>query len=506
MTPSQHPPPSPNAAPDFAGVAVLTSSDASCDALAGRHDARRFPKRPVAPGMLVVMFWSFTAMMLAARIPTATTYLYVGGALMIALWCWWSAPVWYAPFVWTVWFATPLVRRLVDYQSDWHPVNPVMLAPPLATSVAALCLFDRRFSWAATAVRPFILVLGGVLYGLGVGVGKNGILSPLFDVLDWLVPPVFACHLLMNRADPRHVHQMIGTTFSIGVGVMGTYGIAQFVDPAPWDRFWMQHAPINSIGSPEPYLVRVFGTMNSPGPFALVLTAGLLFLVEERGRRRWLAAALAAAALLLSGVRSAWGGYMLASIFAAATARRGSRAIVFGLAIVIISAAFLLLTVEPIGQFLGRRLATVAELEDDDSLTARLSFYDQLALTSFSQPVGLGLGSTGRATKLDQTGDTASQFFNFDSGLMQVPLVLGWPGSLLYATGICWAIVRAVRRARDVNSRASIPAAIAVGLIAQMVFSNVLLGVVGMVFWTAVGLALAPPDWNNVSRRAVSEP
>ena len=66
-------------------------------------------------------------------------------------------------------------------------------------------------------------------------------------------------------------------------------------------------------GTPEPLGIRVFSTMNSPGPFANVLLAGLLILLtnENFSARPRLRAVGYLSFLLLSLVRSAWIGWFL---------------------------------------------------------------------------------------------------------------------------------------------------------------------------------------------------
>ena len=44
----------------------------------------------------------------------------------------------------------------------------------------------------------------------------------------------------------------------------GLYGFLQYLDPPIWDRYWMAYTTIASIGQPEPYMVRVFSTLNAP--------------------------------------------------------------------------------------------------------------------------------------------------------------------------------------------------------------------------------------------------
>src|SRR4051812_25967911 len=64
--------------------------------------------------------------------------LYPVAALVVGVLLYWRSPTLYLGFTWWLWFLTPEVRRVVDYQSAWQPETPVMLAPILVTALAGL--------------------------------------------------------------------------------------------------------------------------------------------------------------------------------------------------------------------------------------------------------------------------------------------------------------------------------------------------------------------------------
>jgi hypothetical protein len=102
---------------------------------------------------------------------------------------------------------------------------------------------------------------------------------------------------------------------------------------------------------------------------------------------------------------------------------------------------------------------------------------------------GQGLGTTGLGSKL--SNDTAAQaMLNFDSGLMEVPYVMGWPGTLLYTTGIVMLLWRAYRASRQHPSDllAISGVGVAVAILSMMVFINTLTSVSGMFFFLGVTL------------------
>jgi hypothetical protein len=89
------------------------------------------------------------------------------------------------------------------------------------------------------------------------------------------------------------------------------YGVVQFVVMPPWDRIWMIGTDLQSIGRPEPFSVRVFGSMTMPGTFAVVMEVGLLLLLSAEVRGRLPTLVLGFIGLLLSRIRTAWLGLRL---------------------------------------------------------------------------------------------------------------------------------------------------------------------------------------------------
>jgi hypothetical protein len=159
-----------------------------------------------------------------------------------------------------------------------------------------------------------------------------------------------------------------------------------------------------------------------------------------------------------------------------------------------------LLTIDPIEDKVTMRLQTVSNLQQDPSFTARRAFHSEVLSRTFN-PIGQGLGSTGLATKLNTPGGRLGQFGDFDSGLLNIPFVLGWSGSLLYVGGLTWLMFHALRGPRlQSDPFVTTSRGIAASVLIQLVFVNTLIGVLGMVFFTFLGLALAA----NVYHREVT--
>jgi hypothetical protein len=432
------------------------------------------------------------------------TYLYPAATLVVGAVLYWHRPALYLGFTWWLWFLTPEVRRLVDYQQGWNPVNPVMLAPFLVTWLASFALLYHLPKLQLKRYFPFGLIVLGLSYAYGVGAYWQGTLTATYDLLNWAVPVVFAFYLAVHwRAYPDY-RRVVQRTFVWGVLIIGLYGVLQYYQPPAWDTYWMENAPIDSIGSPEPFEVRVFSTLNAPGVLAVVMMAGLLLTLSGGGLLRWPAAVPGYACFLLSLVRSAWGGWIVGLLFMIAQGGRfrmrlGATVLVMGLI------AWPLLSVGPVAQTIDTRLQTLTEVEQDESFRQRQNFYAEFAPVALTNFVGEGLGSTGLATKLGTTGGTLGEFAVFDSGLMNIPFVLGWPGSLLYLAGSVWLLIRALRSggARS-DLFVLVSRGIVVAMLTQLLFFNSLVGTAGIVFWSFLGLTLAAST--HVSAQGTKQP
>ena len=91
--------------------------------------------------------------------------LYPLGALTVGVLLYWRYPALYLGFAWWLWFLTPEVRRLVDYQQGWNPESPVMLAPLLVTALGFFALLRHLPELRLYRFFPFGLIFLGLLYG-----------------------------------------------------------------------------------------------------------------------------------------------------------------------------------------------------------------------------------------------------------------------------------------------------------------------------------------------------
>lgn len=425
-------------------------------------------------------------------------YLYLAATLPLGALLYWRRPGLYIGFTWWMWFLTPEIRRLIDYAQGWDPFNAVMLAPYLISALTFFTLIHHLPKLQFKHLFPFSLIFLGLFYAYCVGAYREGVSSATFQLIEWLVPVVFAFYIVVHWRKYPVYRNAIQRTFVWGSLIMGAYGLLQFLNPPAWDQYWMTNSPITSIGQPVPFEVRVFSTLNSPAPFAIVMMAGLLLLLGGGGFLRWPAAAVGSVGFLLSLVRQAWGGWLVAVVLIIAQSRRARPGLLVTLLVVALLATPLL-TVGPVADRINERLDTVTDLSQDNSFQARVEFYKETMPVAFLNPGGEGLGSTGRSTKLSASGGTGELGDNaaFDSGIMEIPFVLGWPGSILYISGLTWLLIYALRSRNSEDFFAVASSSIAVSILVLLIFNDTVTGVTGMLLWSFMGLAIAA----EISRR-----
>ena len=417
---------------------------------------------------------------------------YLATSTGIGFWLYISNPPLYLGFVWWIWFLTPFIRRLADYQlGAFTPPTEalILLAPFTVTAISGLTLLRYGRALLRLYAAPFLLCILGVLYGFLVGLPKVGGFAAAVGLLEWLTPLLLGFHVLaLWRLFPQH-RQIIRTTFVTGAFVLGVYALIQFFLMPGWDRLWMIGSRMSSIGRPEPFEVRVFSTLNAPGPFATVLIPGLLLLFEGRTVFAKLTAVPGYIGFLLSLVRSAWGGWMLGMVYLVWRLKGRLRMRLLALTAVMAVAVVPVAMMGEISDATSERVETLGTIGSDGSLAARQHMYQTATIDALMNPLGQGLGSAG-----------------FDSGYVTILWQLGWIGGSLYLGGLFWLVWTVVLAptAAPPDQFTAILAATALGYMGLLVFGTEHIEVAGCVLWSFLGLILASRRYHE--RTAVAHP
>jgi hypothetical protein len=282
--------------------------------------------------------------------------------------------------------------------------------------------------------------------------------------------------------------------------ILAGYGIYQLVRPPVWDTTWMQAAEVWSIGAPVPFGFRIFGTMNTPGPYAVALVVGMLYLLASGRRAAALILPVCLVALMLTRVRSSWVA-LLAGLLVVqflGPLRKSARNWVVLALMLLLSVP--LLSLDVFRDTISRRLQSFASISQDDSFKQRVIFSAATARVIAEQAEGEGLGATGGSTKLQGTGRAAS----IDNGFLEVFYTLGWPGGAFLVIGLLGHLV-GLARYRDAreDSFANGARASFWGVISVLLLGDIFSGSIGTMFWGALGFASCAHAYNFATGRAL---
>jgi hypothetical protein len=452
---------------------------------------------PAFPGALV---FGITLLLIAAHQGRLLQLFYPVAALLAGVVLYRRHPVHWLAFVCWLMFLSPEVRRLADYfNGAFSQASPIIVAPLMVAALSGLGVLRFHRVLAQRRAMPLMLAISGVLYGFAVGVVRAGPLPATFAMTQWLLPPLVGFHLLIHWRHYGEFRRVLMKTFKYGALLMGVYGVIEFVVMPPWDAFWLISSQMLSEGDPVPFGIRVASTMNSSGPYAVAAMVCLLFLMADSGRIRAIAACAVLFSLLLTSVRTAWGGLIIGLMFPLYGLSLRMRMRLVGSAVALAVLTLPLMSIDKIANPVLKRFQSIGDLSHDNSFADRSAFYANFLDTALTDIAGQGLGSTGAATKLD-SGPKASQMSVFDSGLMEIPFVLGWPGSLLFSGGVIWLVARAFVCACRIRKdrMAASGVGIGIGLLAMLLSANMLTGLSGIFFYISVMLPV-------IGRRAIRQ-
>jgi hypothetical protein len=419
--------------------------------------------------------------------------LFVAVAVMAGLAAYYREPGRYVTLVYGLVFFTPWVRRVFDLRHGYSPTNVVLLAPVLVTLISALSILYRARELRGTMLLPFTFTLAAIGFGYAVGVLKNGMVPATYAMLTWVAPVTFAVHLNLNWRNFVKLRDAFLTFLQWALPVIAFYGIYQLVRPPAWDIYWMQSANVASVGAPAPYAFRAFGTLNMPGPYAVALLVGMIFLLGTNRRGTFMSLSLGLIALMLTRTRSSWVAFVEGLIIVQfmGPIRRMVRNWLLVLFMAVLAVP--LLSLDVFRDSITSRLASFASISQDQSFDARkqLSYMSTQAI--YASAEGEGLGATGGGAKLLRVERQAS----IDNGFLEVFYVLGWPGGALLALGVVGNLLT-LMRFRDAREDAFANSARACfwAMLSILLIGDIFSGSVGVMFWGSYGFACSAHAYN----------
>lgn len=442
-------------------------------------------KRPLAGplgllGLTVVLIIGHQGRLLELIYPVAS--------FLVAFNLYRRSPAHHLGFVFWLFFLTPEVRRFADFlNGSFNSVSPIMVSPLLAVALCGLGVVTNFRALGQRRAAPLVLIMLAMFYSYVIGLVQVGPAAASVTLANWLFPALVGFRLVVTWQEYPAYRRVLLKTFVWGSFVMGVYGVIQFVSPPPWDAFWLLSSGMTSEGSPVPFGMRVCSTMNSFGAFSITIMATMLMTFAASGRWPMIAGLLALLALMFTSARSAWGGAMVGFIYAVAMldARRRLR-LIGGLLVFAMMCAPVVM-VDQVSDRLMSRLDTFQDLSKDNSYRVRAEFYSTFWSRALSDIQGQGLGMTGLGTKLSDDNSLQLSVV-FDSGLMEVPFVMGWPGTLLYVTGVVTLLWRGLTASRKLSKdRFSISGVgVALSFLSLMYFANTMVSLAGTFFYIGI--------------------
>lgn len=457
----------------------------------------------VVAGM-VLLCGAFLLLLLWGDMLPLLRIVYPAVAFALGLLFYIAVPGQYVVFTWVIWFLSPFIRRVVDYQLGWQDPSLILLAPYLVAGVSFFTVLRHLPLVLEKKYVPFLLTALGIMVGFLVGITRVSIFSATNQLLQWMVPVMFGFHLAVTWQEYPVFRVRFKQVFTLGLLVMGLYALYQFFVLAEWDRFWMRNVQMGSIGAPRPFYVRVFSTMNSPAAFAYVTIPALLLMFYRTRLGSLLAVIPGFAGFMLSLVRAAWGGWVVGLAYVAwkSTSRMRSRLV----ALLVIGGVVVLplLTTGLILDKISTRVSTLGDLSSDGSFRTRLAAYQGVAGRIFTDPIGYGLG--GAAGSAQKVGNDYSAAGVLDSALLAIPLELGWLGAILYFGGLGLLCVRMLRAPRPPGDTFfPIASGIVMAMVALLFWGKTHMAAGGMVLWSFLGLTVAAGTYARQHPEAATE-
>jgi nicotinamide riboside transporter PnuC len=414
-------------------------------------------------------------------------------AFCVALSAWSSRKNEWDYLVLALWVAalTPFARRLVDLQAGWDATNIMLIAPFLVAGPMIPPILRRlRALDAATALFPG-LAATCIFYCVILSLLRGNLAPTVIGLADWGVPLLFYFFVVTHRETIPGLLERLPAFISTNMLVLGCYGVWQFVDPPQWDRYWLNSADVGAFGIAEPFMVRVFSTMNSAGPFSCWMMVLIILSFGFKSMLMSIARVAGILSLTFTTVRTSWTGLALGLLFVIFSSGRRSARYAWGLIVAAALAAIVVTAVPEFGEVISQRFTTFGDLASDGSVLQREDISERMITLIANTPLGVGIGTLGRgalaadATQVAFTGP-------IDNGILEIIGSLGWLFGFAYCAALTTAVFLNLRRAGEcVSAQRNVYGAAAIACLAALPITNIAAGVTGTIMWTMVALSVA---------------
>jgi O-Antigen ligase len=429
----------------------------------------------------ILGFTLITTLCLLIRFSKILQVAYPVGSLAVAIFLYIRYPILYLGFNWWVWFLSPLVSRLVEYQNNLteQGFRLIILSPYLVTICTGVSFFRYLPKLYKQDGLPFVLAFLGLFYALLIGLAQgNPLLKIIQGILSWLPGVFLGFYLLANWQQYPAYRQNTQKVFYWGILVMGIYGIIQYIIAPDWDKFWLTNAADLQLccGWPEPLRMRVWSTLNYPFTFGYAMMACLLLLFSQQNAASIPAIASGLLSFLLSQVRGAWLGFSVGLMFFFISVNSRLKLQLVVTIFVITTLLIPLASSSPLFDAISSRISTLSSSENDLSAMERKRIYSELINKTIGEVLGRGMGGASIV----------------DAGLLDILSTLGWLGLIPFAMGIGLLFYNLfsyteVRFDPFMNAARSI----VISIFVTIPFNNSTILLPGVMFWGFGGMVMA---------------
>jgi len=349
-------------------------------------------------------------------------------------------------------------------------------------------VMNNRRTWWQPEARWGLLALVTICYGLVVSFVQGQVYGGLIAAADWFAPLLYFLYIinLWPRIDEAEAH--LRAFVPVNLAVVAGYGLFQYANPPIWDTTWMTTVNFQTIGVAAAYQLHTFSTLNDAGVCAIWLVAMLLLSVGFRTRITPFLLPLGGLVLLTTQVRSSMGSFVLGMVVATSLGgTRVAKSLVYMVvALLLVVAAVPMLDSKGV-DLLTKRLNSFYDLSHDGSAQVRTALYEQIPELVEENIMGIGIGALGRGA----VASDSTAFVSVDSGPLAVFLALGLVPGAFYFLAFFGVTGQALMAAQRTKSLPAVALAAATLSASSIIVFTYLVGLMGMLIWTAAAYAIA---------------
>ena len=356
-----------------------------------------------------------------------------------ALWLVFFRPAWLLDYAIAVLAFNRGLRRIVDYYFNgaFNPLSPISLTPLLVAGLLAIPALTHLRRLKGEARSPFVMLALAIGLGFAVGIVLNRF-QAVYSLAEWIAALAAMAFAATFPANSQTADRWIKSAGWAALGVAG-YGWWQYFTIPPWDAMWLvQSGMVGYMGLPEPTQMTVFSTLNERGPCGTFMAWAVIpMILNSRWRNAggWISVGILLATIFLTGTRSNFVIIAVVSIvYPALSGGRGLLGLVVTSAIVVLGLSYGIEKIPGSDRF-AERFRADSFYGEDSSLTGRLEIYQRGLPWVAATPLGLGLGSSGMAGRVE-SHETSGMG---DCGYVQIFSQFGWLGGFLFYAAL-WRV------------------------------------------------------------------